>query len=145
MYSIQIINGDLRQIFNLLCWYISKYWYWTPPFVFANVHNYVKMKNMLEQQLLCSICTCTGWWGISSWRLRQREVSARCLATAGDDRRRRSSCHHVQTAYRYWNRTTQKMAAYYHPPQPFYGPYSRTTWVSQCQKRTSGLYGARED
>jgi len=31
------------------------------------------------------------------------------------------------------------------PPQPFYGPFSGTTWVSQCQKRTSGLYGARED
>jgi len=31
------------------------------------------------------------------------------------------------------------------PPQPFYDPFSRTTWVSQCQKRTSGLYGARKD
>jgi len=30
-------------------------------------------------------------------------------------------------------------------PQPFYGPLSRTTRVNQCQKRTSGLYGARED
>jgi len=30
-------------------------------------------------------------------------------------------------------------------PQPFYGPFSGTTWVSQCQKRTSGLYGARRD
>jgi len=30
-------------------------------------------------------------------------------------------------------------------PQPFYGHFSRTTWVSRCQKRTSGLYGARED
>jgi len=28
--------------------------------------------------------------------------------------------------------------------QPFYGPFSETTWVSRCQKRTSGLYGARE-
>ena len=28
------------------------------------------------------------------------------------------------------------------PPQqqPFYGPFSRTIWVSRCQKRTSGLY-----
>jgi len=36
---------------------------------------------------------------------------------------------------------------YYHTttPQPFYGPFSGTTWVSRCQKRTSGLYGARED
>jgi len=25
------------------------------------------------------------------------------------------------------------------PPQPFYGPYSGTTQMSQCQKRTSGL------
>jgi len=30
-------------------------------------------------------------------------------------------------------------------PQPFYGPFSGTTRVSRCQKRTSGLYGARED
>ena len=30
-------------------------------------------------------------------------------------------------------------------PQPFDGPFSGTTWVSRCQKRTSGLYGARED
>jgi len=31
------------------------------------------------------------------------------------------------------------------PPQPFYGPFSGTTRVSQCQKRSSGLYGAGED
>ena len=30
-------------------------------------------------------------------------------------------------------------------PQPFYGPFSGTTRVSRCQKRTSGLYGVRED
>jgi len=30
-------------------------------------------------------------------------------------------------------------------PQPFYGLFSGTTRVSQRQKRTSGLYGARED
>jgi len=30
-------------------------------------------------------------------------------------------------------------------PQPFCGPYSGTTRVSHCQKRTSGLYGAQED
>jgi len=30
-------------------------------------------------------------------------------------------------------------------PQPFYGPFSRTIRVSRCKKRTSGLYGARED
>jgi len=30
--------------------------------------------------------------------------------------------------------------------QPFYGPFTGTTRVSsRCQKRTSGLYGARED
>jgi len=29
--------------------------------------------------------------------------------------------------------------------QPFYGPFSGTTLVSRCQKRTSGLYAARED
>jgi len=31
------------------------------------------------------------------------------------------------------------------PLQPFYGPFSGTTRVSRCQKRTSGLYVARED
>jgi len=31
------------------------------------------------------------------------------------------------------------------PPQPFYGPFSGTTQVRWCQKRTSGLFGARED
>jgi len=30
-------------------------------------------------------------------------------------------------------------------PQPFYSPFSVTTQVSRCQKRISGLYGARED
>ena len=29
------------------------------------------------------------------------------------------------------------------PPQPFYSPFSGTTQVSRCLKRTSGLYGAR--
>ena len=31
------------------------------------------------------------------------------------------------------------------PPEPFYGPFSGTARVSRCQKRTSGLYAARED
>ena len=31
---------------------------------------------------------------------------------------------------------------HYHSPQPFYGPFSRTTRVSRCQQRTSGPYGA---
>ena len=30
------------------------------------------------------------------------------------------------------------------PPQPFYGPFSGTTRVSRCQKRTSALHGARK-
>jgi len=34
---------------------------------------------------------------------------------------------------------------YHTTPQPFYGPFSRTNQVSQCQKRTSGRYGTRED
>jgi len=29
--------------------------------------------------------------------------------------------------------------------QPFYGPFSGTTRVSRCQKRTSGLYSTREN
>ena len=32
-----------------------------------------------------------------------------------------------------------------HHTQPFYGPFSGTTQVSRCQKRTSGLYVARAD
>jgi len=32
-----------------------------------------------------------------------------------------------------------------HTHTPFYGPFSGTTRVSRCQKRTSGLYGAKED
>jgi len=33
----------------------------------------------------------------------------------------------------------------HHTPQSFYSPFSGTTRVNRCQKRTSGLYGARED
>jgi len=29
--------------------------------------------------------------------------------------------------------------------QPFYGPFSATTRLSRCEKRTSGRYGAMED
>jgi len=36
------------------------------------------------------------------------------------------------------------LAPHTHTPQPFYGPFSGTTQVSWCQKRTSGLYGTRE-
>ena len=31
------------------------------------------------------------------------------------------------------------------PSRPFYGPFSGTSRESRCQKRTCGLYGARED
>ena len=34
---------------------------------------------------------------------------------------------------------------YHTTPQLFYCPFSGNTRVSQCQNRTSGLYGARED
>ena len=44
--------------------------------------------------------------------------------------------HHHWYAVVIWQNTT---------PQPFYGHFSGTTRVSQCQKRTSGLYSARED
>ena len=39
----------------------------------------------------------------------------------------------------------KRLNDHHHTPQLFYGPFSGTTWVSRCQKRTSGLYGARED
>jgi len=41
--------------------------------------------------------------------------------------------------------TTVKRTRATTTPQPFYGPFSGTTQVSQRQKRTSGLCGARED
>ena len=45
-----------------------------------------------------------------------------------------------------WSVVTDDNHAHTHTDtQPFYGPFSRTTHVSRCQKRTSGLYGARED
>jgi len=37
------------------------------------------------------------------------------------------------------------VAIYHVTPQLFYGPFFGTTRVSRCQKKTSGLYGARED
>ena len=49
--------------------------------------------------------------------------------------------------YKHKHTETCQTLAYNHstPPQPFYGPFSRTTQVSRCQKTTSGVYGARED
>jgi len=47
------------------------------------------------------------------------------------------------TGHRY---VLYQFAAVHLSPQPFYGPFSGTTRVSRCQKRTySGLHGARED
>jgi len=44
-----------------------------------------------------------------------------------------------------YNYHTPWMMQLWPRPHPFYGPFSGTTRVSRCQKRTSGLYGARED
>jgi len=54
----------------------------------------------------------------------------------------RVSSAHLQC---YWNLNEAIVNWKMLPPQPFHGPFSGTTWVSQCQKRTSGLYGARGD
>ena len=43
-----------------------------------------------------------------------------------------------------WLNNHQLLHAPPPPPQPFYGPFSGTTRVSRCQKRTSGLYCATE-
>jgi len=43
------------------------------------------------------------------------------------------------------NKVGQVRTTPHAPPQPFYDPFSGTTLVSRCQKRTPGLYGARED
>jgi len=60
--------------------------------------------------------------------------------------------HFTTVGSRHLNETEQcnsnkelNFAADKPPPQPFYGHFSGTTRVSRCQKRTSGLYGARED
>jgi len=39
----------------------------------------------------------------------------------------------------------QKLAQTHTHTQPLYGPFSGTTRVSRCQKKSSGLYGARGD
>ena len=60
------------------------------------------------------------------------------LPTCGlPDMHSMSSSRHVGTAVVFIRRYTHT--------QTFYGPFSMTTQVSRCQKRTSGLYGARED
>jgi len=45
----------------------------------------------------------------------------------------------------YYNQWHQSIVMHTGLPQPFYDPFSGTTQVSRCQKRTSGLYGARRD
>jgi len=45
----------------------------------------------------------------------------------------------------FWARLDRSKRAGTTTPQLFYSPISGTTRVSQCEKRTSGLYGARED
>ena len=50
----------------------------------------------------------------------------RCIETIGNDV---GSLHFTLCLYMHLLK----------PPQPFYGPFSGTTRVSQCQKRTSGL------
>jgi len=44
------------------------------------------------------------------------------------------------------NQIQQKTSMYHTHThtQPFYGPFSGTTRVSRCQRRTSGVYGARK-
>jgi len=44
-----------------------------------------------------------------------------------------------------WEMVDQRSPAYHHTTSPFYGPFSGTTRVCRCQKRTSGLHVARED
>ena len=52
----------------------------------------------------------------------------------------------IRCTYRYLVFTCVSLRTLWMPlTLPYYGPFSRTTRVSRCQKRTSGLYGARED
>jgi len=63
---------------------------------------------------------------------------------AGVDDRLYMECPHCNVVA--ISRTNWEGNYYFNTPsQPFYGPFSRTIRVSWCQKRTSGLYGARED
>ena len=43
-----------------------------------------------------------------------------------------------------WSPLLNHLTIHHHHTQPFYSPFSWTTRESQCHKRTSGLYGARE-
>jgi len=63
-----------------------------------------------------------GWVGLSGWLY--TTMAHLWMAT------------HLRTN-RAWQRVTSLMS----PPQPFYRPFSGTTRVSWCQKKTSGLHG----
>jgi len=62
-------------------------------------------------------------------------------------------CKVANTANKQTNKQRQKhnllgggnYSNHHTTPQPFHGHFSETTRVRRCQKRTSGLYGARED
>jgi len=73
----------------------------------------------------------------------QRAVDARLLAADS------SRTYYMQvnslTACTLMQKTWGLWSSYVPPLQPFYVPFSGPTRVSWCQKRTSGLYGARED
>jgi len=61
-----------------------------------------------------------------------------------------SSAHEIQlmltTVCAFINSTSIYLMTYHHTTTTtVYGRFSGTTRVSRCQKRTSGLYGARED
>jgi len=66
----------------------------------------------------------------------------RATTSVEDDSRQQDTRQQHQQATEMFFPATQHITP---PPQPFYGPFSGTTQVSRCQKRTSGLYGARED
>jgi len=52
----------------------------------------------------------------------------------------------METGQRHYHCRLTTLITYHHTtPQLFYGPFSGTTRVSRCPKRTCGLYGARED
>ena len=70
-------------------------------------------------------------WAMFTWKTMEEPAEP---GSPGKPRRNRLSQVHRDTHTHTHTHT-----------QPFCGPFSGTTRVSRCQKRTSGLYGARED
>ena len=102
-------------------------------------------------------CYVVGIWDINSSSSSTARISRWCFPR--DVRRNRVSpspaasrcrwvqvlCHQTLPDYQVISRNMIRVWIHTPHTRPFYGPLSGTTQVSWCQKRTSRLYGARED